>query len=411
MAFIRNKAGGQTEIPIHPSLYKEAQDANLSVPQYLNKKYAGDCDEKHGSPFQQILASEGLITPGGKNNPFGLRAPTLQEVLDGRSGYSAASGTGTNPADRGDPFGSASRILFPAAIVSMIEAYTQKDRTTDMVVFDELVTMNLSIGSENFEQPVVNYSNTGGPENTRSQRIAQLAEPPVLLKFTTSDRIRKLPTWSIGAEFSDQALRASTLDIVALTFARYWEVERDAHVYEYMSSIWSGDNDLNTGAVTAVDSDALDTSITPPAFTHKAWLKFLARNRKYRKITHVIGDIDTYLQVEGRTGRPGTNNYDPTLARIDPQARVINSGFGNDVRWFIVDAAADGGPVPANTVWALDNTKGIVRVTNTSASYSAVEAFLMRRAQALRIDTSEACYRMFGNTDLKPFDALTIVQS
>jgi len=35
----------------------------------------------------------------------------------------------------------------------------------------------------------------------------------------------------------------------------------------------------------------------------------------------------------------------------------------------------------------------------------------MRRAQALRIDTSEACYRMFGNTDLKPFDALTIVQS
>ena len=25
----------------------------------------------------------------------------------------------------------------------------------------------------------------------------------------------------------------------------------------------------------------------------------------------------------------------------------------------------------------------------------------MRRAQALRIDTSEACYRMFGNTDLE----------
>ena len=86
----------------------------------------------------------------------------------------------------------------------------------------------------------------------------------------------------------------------------------------------------------------------------------------------------------------------------------MNVGFGNDVQWFIVDDAASGGPVPANTIWALDSSKGIVRVTNSAASFSASEAFVMKRSQALRIDWSEACYRMFGDTDLRAYDVLTI---
>lgn len=408
MAFFLNRKGDAVHVEIAPDVYKLAYDAGLSVPQYLNKKYAADCDATKGSVFQQLCASEGLSRPG--QNEFGLRAATLQDVLDGKSGFQAANvgGAGVNTSNSGSPFGSASRILFPAAIVSMIEAEMSKDRVTDAAVFNELVALDTSIGSENFEQPVINYGSPSGPQQTRSQRIAQLAEPARVLQFTTSDRVRKLPTWSFGAEFSHQALRASTLDIVALTMARLMEVERDAHSYEYLSDIYSGDGDLNVGAVSAVTSNSLDTNATGGVLTHKAWLKFLARNRKYRKITHVIGDIDSYLKVEGRTGRPGTNNYDPTLARIDPQARVMNSGFGNDVKWFIVDAAADGGPVPANTVWALDSGKGIVRVRNTAAAYTAAEDFAMRRSQALRIDWSEACYRMFGDSELKAFDVLTI---
>lgn len=403
MAFFTDTAGAVHQVTIEPSVYKAAFDANMSVPQYINRQYA-NADMKLGTAFQQICASEGLALPG--KNPFGLRAATLADVLDGKAGYQAA--VGNNTADRGTPFGSASRTLFPAAIVTMIESAMTKDRTTDSVIFNDMVALEMNIGSENFEQPVIDYSTKGGPEDLRAQRIAQLAEPAMVMKFTTSDRIRRLPTWSFGAEFSDQALRASTLDVVALTMARLMEVEQDAHVYEFMSDIWTGDNDLNTGAVSAVTSNSLDTNATGGTMTHKAWLKFLARNRKYRKLTHVIGDIDSYLKIEGRTGRPGSNNYDPTLARIDPQARVMNSGFGNDVKWFIVDDAASGGPVPANTVWALDNSKGIVRVTNTAAAYSASEQFAMRRSQALRIDWSSACYRMFGDSELKAFDVLTI---
>jgi hypothetical protein len=405
MAFFLDTSGNAQHVQLTASIYKAAYDANMSVPQYINKMYAKDCDQSKGTPFQQLCASEGLSAPG--KNPYGMRAPTLADVLDGKSGFQAAGGANTS--DRGDPFGSASRILFPAAIVTMIESAMDKDRVTDGATFEKMIAMDLSIGNENFEQPVVNYGTPGGPEQTRSQRIAQLAEPPQLLKFTTSDRIRKLPTWSIGAEFSDQALRASTLDVVAMTLARYWEVEKDAHVYEYMNDVFNGDGDLNVGAVSAVTAASLDaTSTTMANFTHKAWVKFLARNRKYRKITHVIGDIDTYLAVESRLGRPGSNNYDPTLARIDPQALVMNVGFGNDVQWMIVDSAAEGGPVPANTVWALDASKAIVRVTNTAASYSASEQFALRRSSALRVDWSEAVYRMFGDSELKAFDKLTI---
>lgn len=402
MAFFIDTAGTTQHVEISPTIYREAHAANLSVPQFINRTYAEACDAGKGTPYQQILASEGLTMPGA--NQFGLRPATLQDVLDGKSGFQAAA----NTKDVGSPFGSASRTLFPAAVVTMIESAMAKDRTTDSVTFDQMIAVPMSIASENFEQPVVNYGTAGGPEQTRSQRMAQLAGPVMVAKFSTADRLRRLPTWSFGAEFSDQALRASTLDIVALTMARLMEVERDAHVYEFMSDIWTGDGDLNTGAVSAVTTTTLDALASGGVVTHKSWLKFLARNRKYRKITHVAGDIDTYLKVESRTGRPGSNNYDPTLARIDPQAVVMNSGFGNDVKWFITDDAASGGPVPANTVWALDSSRGIVKVTNTAASYSASEAFVMERKSALRIDWSEACYRMFGDSELKAFDVLTI---
>ena len=402
MAFFIDTAGTTQHVEISPTIYREAHAANLSVPQFINRTYAEACDAGKGTPYQQILASEGLTMPGA--NQFGLRPATLQDVLDGKSGFQAAA----NTKDVGSPFGSASRTLFPAAVVTMIESAMAKDRTTDSVTFDQMIAVPMSIASENFEQPVVNYGTAGGPEQTRSQRMAQLAGPVMVAKFSTADRLRRLPTWSFGAEFSDQALRASTLDIVALTMARLMEVERDAHVYEFMSDIWTGDGDLNTGAVSAVTTTSLDALASGGVVTHKSWVKFLARNRKYRKITHVAADIDTYLKVESRTGRPGSNNYDPTLARIDPQAVVMNSGFGNDVKWFITDDAASGGPVPANTVWALDSSRGIVKVTNTAASYSASEAFVMERKSALRIDWSEACYRMFGDSELKAFDVLTI---
>ena len=205
-------------------------------------------------------------------------------------------------------------------------------------------------------------------------------------------------------------MRASTLDLFTLTIQRYLQIEKDARVYQYLSNIFAGDLDQNTGAVPAVTSTSLDAAATGGVVTHKAWVKFLARNRKKRKITHCICDLDTYLRIEGRTGRPGTTAYDPRLAVIDPQLTPINNmiGFGNNVQWMIVDDAASGGPVPAQTVWALDKEQAIMMVNNTSADYKASEQFILRRSEMIVLSWSEEAMRMYGDQDLTPFDVLQI---
>lgn len=407
MAFFLDKKGNAQQVEITADIHKEALDAGTNVATLLNRKFAADADSAHGTPFRQLCASEGLILPGA--NSFGLRAATMADVLDGKAGYQAAGVT--NNSDKGSPFGVAARSLAPVAIIDIVEDLIAKDRVTDEVTFNQMVKQEIAINGDNFIQPVVSYGTTGGPEQAKAQRVSEFSEPSSMLRLSTAERIRSLPAFSMGIEFSDKAQRGLTIDVIAMSIARYVEVERDQRVYSYLSALFSGDADLVIGAISAVASSSLDAASTGGVLTHKAWVKFLARNRKKRTITHVVCDIDTYLKIEARTGRPGSNNYDPTLARIDPQAVPANMAqitFGGNVKFMIVDSAAEGGPVPANTVWALDANKAVTRVTNSAASYTAAEAFALRRSTVMRWDWSEAVYRSFGDSELTPFDVLTI---
>lgn len=404
-AFI-DSTGAVHQVELDASVYREANEANLSLPAFINRKYATQADAKHGSAFHQFCASEGVYLP--KRNDMQLRAATIGDILNGKAALDF--GANSNVQRRGGDFGSQSRILFPAAVVDMIENALQKDLDTDTNLFESMVALRLGIGSDTFEQPIINYSTPNGPDGTAStrataQRIAQLANPAAMAVFTTSQQPRRLPTWSIGAEFSQEALRNTTLDLVALSLGRFLRVEADSRVYEYLSDLWAGDPDMiGTSPISAVTSSTLNGSATSGTLTHKAWLKWLYRNRKYRRISHVVCDIDTYLKIEGRTGRPGSIGVlDPSLPKIDPQASALNP-YVDNVRVMLVDSAAEGGPVPANTVWGVDSRYGIVKVSNTSAAYSAAETFAMRKAEAFRIDWSEKAYRQFDQA----FDVLTI---
>ncbi len=409
-AYIDSK-GNPQQVVIDPSIYSDASTAGLTVPAYLNRKYP-DAGAKQGTAAQQIFMTAGLTVPDRKD-PFALRPERLSDVLAGKCDISMSLNPSfdaalTNVKDQGSPFGSASRILFPAAVIARVDATIAKDRVTDGLVFDDMVGQEIGITNENFEQPVINYSNPGGAESVIAQRVAQLANPPALLKLTTADRSRRLAAHAIGMEISEQALAATTLDLVGMTLARFLSAEKDNRVYAYIAALWGGNADLIVGAVSLVTSNSLDTAATGGTLTHKAWIKFLARNRKYRTITHVVGDVNAYLAVEGRTGRPGSNNYDPTLARIDPQATAMNQGFGNNVKFMIVDDATAGGPVPANTIYAVDARQGITRVTNSAAAYAASEQYVIQRKTALRLDWAEDVYRTYGDTELRAFDGLTI---
>lgn len=408
MAFYIDSKGDRHDVPATVDLYREAADKGVSVAALINTKFNDKDampDLKLGNVFQQVCASEGLVLVG--SNPFGARSPMLADIFEGRASYEVANTQG-----RSTPFGTESRTLFPAAVIAMIEDQIQPDRTTDDGVFRSLVKLNQSIGTDTFMQPVISYANAGGANNgangARAQRITQLSDTPMMLKMTTSDKFRKLPTYGIGIQMTDQAMKATSLDMMVMTVNRYTQIEKDARVYAYLSNLFAGDLDQNIGAVSSVTTTTLDSTASGGVLTHKAWVKFLARNRKKRKITHVIADIDTYLKFEQRTGRPGTNLYDPSLERIDPQAKVVNNTFGGDVVWFIVDAAVDGGPVPANTIWALDKEQAITMVQNTAADYTATERFVLNRSEAMIWHWGEEAYRLWGDTELTPFDILTI---
>lgn len=408
MAFYIDSKGRRHDVPTTVDLYKEAAEKGITVAQLINTKFNdpdATPDLKLGNVFSQVCASEGLVLVG--SNPFGARSPMLADIFDGKASYEVA-----NTAGRSTPFGTESRTLFPAAVIQLIEDTIQPDRTTDDAIFRSMIKLNQSIGTDTFSQPVISYANVGGAnpgtDGARAQRITQLGGTPMMLKLTTSDRFRTLPTYGIGIEMSAQAMKATSLDLMVMTVNRYTQIEKDSRVYSYLSNLFAGDLDHNTGAIAAVTTTSLDSAATGGVVTHKSWVKFLARSRKRRKITHVIADIDTYLKVEGRTGRPGTTAYDPTLARIDPQANVMNNTFGQDVQWFIVEPATSGGPVPANTVWALDKDNAIMMVQNTSADFKATEQFVLRRSEAMVWHWGEEAFRLWGDSEVVPFDVLTI---
>lgn len=390
-----DSTGGVQQVEITADmLLDKPREAGLSPTAYINRTFA-DANLKVGTAMEQFRSSLGIYAQGNKD--FGFTDLTLGQI---EANLNVSKGTGT--------MGTESRAFVVQTILDATESKMLKDMTSDTTAFDSMVGMNMSIATEVFEQPVIDYTKT---EAGKSQRMAQNAPPPLLISFSTSDVVRKLPVWNMGMQWSDQALRATTLDFVTMSVARYLMIERDERVNTYLSEVFLGGGDLNKTTVATVASSTLDATSTGGVLTHKAWVKFLARNRKYRKITHVACTVGTYLQIEGRTGRPGTVNYDPRMAGAiagGQNAMPINVSFGEDVKVFLVDDAADGGPIPEGQVWALDARSALTRVTNTGASYSAMEEYAMKRSSMMRFDWSEGIFRTYGDVDLKPFDRLVI---
>ena len=411
MTFFYDKDGIQqlSADAIGPHLYKEAEKAGKSVAQHINTVFA-NADMKYGNAFTQICASAGLVL-SCQDDPFGAGSAKLADILSGESAPQAAVNTGKKT----DPYGVQSRSLFPAFVIQATEDLIQPDRTTDDRIFRSMAATTVPVAGNTFTQPILSYGNAGGANQgafgASEGRVIQGALVPTVLFLTTSDRYRKIPTYGISVEYTDEALKHTTLDLFTLTMGRFFQIEKDKRVYRYISNLYSGDADLNIGAVSAVTTTSLDSAATGGIVTHKAWLKWLAGGvkRKKRKITHVMCNLDTYLKVESRTGRPGTNNYDPTLARIDPQLLPGNQTFGGDVVWMIVDDASAGGPVPDNTVYGLDKAQAFIILKNTEADYQATEQFALKRSNATVWHWSEEVARLYGDAELTAFDVLTIL--
>lgn len=387
IAKIKDEKGENQEVKLDLSLYQAAAAEGLSVSQYINRNYSTD-EEKYGTAFEQMCESTGLLTQ--PNKKYGIKAPSLADIFSGKAQmgqFGAASVADADPA---------SRLLYPAAVIQMIEDKISVDRATDANFFDQMVGNDISVPTNRFEQPIISYSKV---EDARRQAISQLSEPARMLTITAADQMRTIPTESIGLEVSDQALSATTLDLVGRSMGRYREVERLEVAYDYLKGFLNGDDDNGDSALSQTKADTLDSTITDAgAVTKKALLAWLWRNYYKRKVDWIVCDLDNAIAIESAMETTNTSNY--PIPGMAPNFNLINRVF-DTLKVFVVDPQFSW---PANTLMGFDSRNAITRVTNVSAAYSAVESFVLRRSTVMRIDTGEFCYRQFDDA----FDVLSL---
>lgn len=374
---IIDATGARQEIDLDVSIYKEAADKRLTVPQLLDAKFPTDANA-YGSTFEQVMAASGLYLKGDRK--AGIIKATIGEILEPQGGIGA--GVVTRDAT---PM---SRLIFPAVVEQAMENKLREDTDSDVAIFNSMVALSDDIDGDQYQQPLLDFA---VPEAARSQPISQLSEPATMMTLKVSEVSRTIPSFALGMVISEKAFKAATIDFVALSLARQAEVEQAKLIDSYLNSMIAGDVDFGMTALSSVKANTFDSTIAANGtITHKAWIKWLRRNSRIRKIDWVICDVDTYLAIEGRAGKPTVNNDDPNSPRIDALLNAKNVRIGN-VNVFLVES----GVLPANAIIGLDSRYAIRKVRNLNANYRAQEQLVMRRGEALRWDWSEMCYRMF----------------
>jgi len=388
MAAFYDEQGQIQQVEVSLDLVREAADNGMSVRDWVNTIYPTDANA-YGDAFTQFCASEGLVLRTAKK--AGLRAPSLQSVLDGKPKMEATGAVVRNPSQQ-------ARVLLMPAIGALIEDKLTGDMDMHASAFDSMIALDDTIADEWLLWPEANYSK---PEQGRSQVTSQLARPARMLTLTTSEKQVRIPTYALGIEWSEQATRYLNLDFVALSIARQIAVERNERAQEDLRAMLNGDIDMGQASLaslgkvkTAVSLDAAATA----GLTQKAWMLWLYSGTVRRRITHVVTDILGAMAIEGRAGRPTVSGDNNTSPRINAEASVLNPTWG-DVQVFITDDPS----WPAKTIMGIDREYGVHRVTSTSASYSSQEDFVLRRGSAMRWDTGSLCRRLYNEA----FECLT----
>lgn len=389
MTMIVEVSGKQVDVPISVNMYQDAEAGGQSLPQYLNTHFPAD--PKLGSTFDQVCAAEGIVLQNDRAN--GFRSSKMADLINPQRGMQGAVITKDSAP--------VSRILFPAVILQAIEDRLLANATMTANALESMIAIDESINGERYEQPVLNFDNPG---RARSMGIAQLAKPPTILSITAKDRPGTIPTFALGMEFSDQAVQAFSLDLVSLAIARQALIERNLRSQEQMLSLLNGDVDTGNASLASIGkvttSASLDSAATGGVLTQKAWTAFMMKNSQIRTLTHIITDINGALAVENRTGRPTVFTDDPKSRRINTQFDVINPLWPDNIKLYItIDPAW-----PAGTLMGFDRNFAIRRMTNVTASYEAIESFVLERKKAMRFDFGNKLDRFFDDA----FDVLTL---
>ena len=392
MSKIIDASGALTEVKLDLTVYKEAEEKGMSVRQLVNQKYP--TSEAHGSAFNQILASDGVFL--GSDAANGIRASTFGDVYNGNSMLDASSVVRDSVPT--------SRIIFPAAIMAAMEDKLLTDLDMTAGALEQMIAIDETIPGTRFERPVLNFTK---PESARSNGVSQLAPPNTMLTVTVSDVARTIPTFALGMEISEQATKNVSLDLITFGLARQAAVERAERADNYLSSLLFGDLDSGDVALSAiagktVNAATLDSTLsTAGNLSQKAWMAWLIKNGRKRRITHVVTDLAGALAIENRANKPNVMTDNPNSPRINTLGTVMNPTWANEVKIYITEDTN----WPANTIMGIDSRFAIARVKSISAQYQAIEEFALRRGSGMRFDFGEIVYRFQSEA----FEVLTLM--
>lgn len=367
---IIDRQGKLNEVELSVDMYKAAFDQGVSLPQYLNQKFDTDAS-KYGSPFQQLLSAANISLSYDKET--GLPASKISDVnmaVVRPDGSQALTVSG--------------RLLFPAVIMQMVESTLMDDNTAYEGIFNRMVALNTSVNSPRVDQPIVNLT---APRGSVAQPIAQMSEPNAMLTISLSERSFRIPTYGIGIEISDEGSKALAIDFVGITLREQIIGQRIANVNNGLNSLINGDTDWGISALSGENVTTYDSAITN-AMTNKAWVKWLSKDWQKMTIDWVVCDIDTYLEIENRTGRPTVFTDQGNDIRLTSIPQAANPLLPGSVNFFIVPTSIIG----AKTLVGIDSRKAINKLTYVGGQYSAVEQYVMRKSTAMRFDFAE-CYQ------------------
>jgi len=380
--------------------YEASSKAGITCRQYINLKYPDADVANFGTAFEQGQQSVGIYTKADPAN--GIAVSKMSDVLNGSvhtarmAGEGLSSGGGiVAPSQQGTT--PASRVFFPETVLGLLNESLTENHSIDFQSWNSMVGSRETIASPMFTQPLINVT---APKGEDSAPMAQNSLPKTLVSITTSDTAKSIMTNSIGLQISDQAATAVSIDLVGLIFQEQTNGENLRTLWRDIANIKSGNLDTGDSALVAEAMAVYDATAAAGTVTQKGWIKWLYDFERKVNIDSIVCDLDTYLAIQNRVGRPvifdpntgGTNAGNMGTYGLNADANLLNVSLGVP-NVMIAPTSVIG----ANTIMGFDSRFAIREVTNASAAYSATESMILQRTNFFRVDWGRMAYRLFDS--------------
>lgn len=376
---LTGKEGKEVELKASMGLYQSAAENKRDVrteARYMAAEQGVAWDPAKGDLLDQMFSASGLL-----DGQYGGNALTFADMQKQTlaNGFRAPDGNDNSIG---------ARLLFPQMILETLRADALKDDGSDIIAqWQGMIATTTNLNGQKAEQPIIDVS---APEGSRSGRIAQMAEPETMISITTGQKSYRVPTHSIGLLISDEARASTSIDIVRIVMEAQARGERIRRIQEQLKSMVLGDEDLDMEALATVKASSFDSSITDAnTITKKAYIKWLKHNKFSANLTRVLTGIDEALLVDDQLApkHVGTDNSKITT----PFGGV---DFGIPTPQF---TTFDQDVFGAGILVGLDPRYAIQRFVNISASYDAIEEYVMRKATGFRVDHGEMATRLYDD--------------